>query len=322
MTKLFIIGNGFDGSHGLDTSYNHFKKYLLSTYPEIKMDEFVVPTEIHQPDGGVSYNEEEVLSMLFYLINEAEYEAQVSKKEKWEGQWKYIESSLAHLNFSEAFDWLDDIRDNEGDIDYSKTAYRNEDIASQLVIPTTTIQSLFADWINTINLDSAEFKEYFQKLVNVQDRFLTFNYTETFEEVYEIQEDNVCHIHGKQYEEIFFGHGNVEDRWEYHMQQHIGSQDGLNKINEQLRKSTGRALENNIEFFEDLEEADIKEIYSYGFSFGEVDNIYLEEICARINTENAIWYFNDYDVSEHVEYQETLCECGFKGAFDTFHIAK
>lgn len=319
MTKLFIIGNGFDGSHGLETSYNHFKEYLLSNNPEIKMDEFIVPTEIQEPDGGVSYKESEVLSMLFYLINEAEAE---SCTEEWTGQWNNIESALGYLTFDEAFDWLDDIRDKDGDINYFKTAYRNEDIASQLVIPTTTIKHLFAEWINTINLDSVEAKEDFRKLLNVQDRFLTFNYTETLEEVFGIEEDNICHIHGKQYEEIFFGHGNTEDRSDYHMQKYIGSQDGLSDVNQQLRKKTEIALKNNLDFFDDLEEADIKELYSYGFSFSKVDNVYLKEICKRINTNNSIWYFNDFDALNHNKYKDTLRKCGYRGAFDIFHIAK
>ena len=29
MKRLFIIGNGFDIAHGLNTKYSHFMKYLL-----------------------------------------------------------------------------------------------------------------------------------------------------------------------------------------------------------------------------------------------------------------------------------------------------
>ncbi|MBR0277675.1 MAG: hypothetical protein IJQ50_04360, partial [Clostridia bacterium] len=29
MSKLYIIGNGFDRAHGLDTEYKHFRRYLL-----------------------------------------------------------------------------------------------------------------------------------------------------------------------------------------------------------------------------------------------------------------------------------------------------
>ena len=32
--KLFIIGNGFDKGHGLNTSYWDFRTYLKNMYPE------------------------------------------------------------------------------------------------------------------------------------------------------------------------------------------------------------------------------------------------------------------------------------------------
>ena len=35
--KLFIIGNGFDKGHGLNTSYWDFRTYLKNMYPEFCM---------------------------------------------------------------------------------------------------------------------------------------------------------------------------------------------------------------------------------------------------------------------------------------------
>lgn len=313
MTKLFIIGNGFDSAHNLRTSYNHFREYLLSNNPETNMEEFIIPEETEDHKGGITYNQTEVLSMLFYLINEAERDTE---------EWNSIESSLGNLNFSEAFDWLDDIRDKEGDINYFHTASRNNEIASKLVIPTTTIQQLFSDWVNTINVDLAKPKKGFQELVDTQDYFLTFNYTDTLQDVYGIEENNICHIHGRQFLEIFFGHGNTKDRTEDYMSDYIGAEDGLSEINRQLRKKVEKALENNLDFFDELEYAHIKEIYSYGFSFSKVDTIYLKEICKRINTENVTWYFNDHRAEEdHPKFKVVLRECGYKGFFSTFHVA-
>lgn len=311
VANLFVIGNGFDLDHGLETSYNHFREYLISIYSEINMDELIAPNEIHLPDGGIEYNDEEVLSMLFYLINEAEQNDEM---------WSDIETAIGNLDFSQLFDWHGDILDKDGDIDMWKTVYRNEDLASQLVIPATKIQYFFWEWVNSINLYSATAKKDFTKLLNHEDKFLTFNYTETLETVYDIDEDDICHIHGKQNEEIFFGHGNIKDYYDSYMQSNIGSQDGLSKIDRQLRKDTSRALEENIDFFEGLKGADINNIYSYGFSFNEVDSIYMKEICKWINTENVTLYFNDFDNSYVDRYSSYLRKCGFKGKFSTFHI--
>ncbi|MBY6035777.1 bacteriophage abortive infection AbiH family protein [Fictibacillus nanhaiensis] len=313
MSNLFVVGNGFDLDHELETSYNHFRKYLLANYPEIKMDELIVPNERHLPDGGVEYDDEEVLSMLFYLINMAEQN---------EEKWSDIETALGNLDFSEAFDWFDDILDKDGDVDMWKTAYRNEDMASQLVIPTTKIQNFFWEWVNSISIHSVSPKKDFIKLLKDEDQFLSFNYTETLEIVYDVSLVDICHIHGKQYEEIFFGHGNKEDYYDKYMQSHIGSQDGLSKIDEQLKKKTEKALEENLDFFKSIRGANITNIYSYGFSFNEVDAIYFMEICKSINTENVTWYFNDFDKFNVEKYMEYLKCCGFKGVFKTFHISE
>lgn len=311
MSKLFVIGNGFDISHDLKTSYDDFRKYLISD-TKIETNYLIVPESKMDRDGSMIYDEVDVLSMLFYLISEAE-----ANTEKWSN----IEASLANLNFSEVFDYNDDVLDEDGDIDYWKTSCNNEDIASNLVIPTLTIQQLFSKWINTIDVSEAKVKVDFVKLIKNEDLFLTFNYTETLEEVYEVSNEQICYIHGKQNEEIYFGHGDTDDITDYYMEKHIGSENSISEIYENLRKKTELALESKINFFNRLSGADIQEIYSYGFSFSEVDMIYLKEICKRVDTRKIVWCFNDFDQSAHIDYINTLTECGFKGEFSIFNIS-
>ena len=43
MTNLFVIGNGFDLAHGLKTSYEDFKLYLMEQVADIVEYELVVP---------------------------------------------------------------------------------------------------------------------------------------------------------------------------------------------------------------------------------------------------------------------------------------
>lgn len=311
MNKLIIVGNGFDIAHGLETSYDDFRKHLISD-TKIEMDSLVIPESTQIPDGEIEYNDSEILSMLFFLISEAE-----SNTEKWSN----IEASLAYLNFDEAFDYGSEVLDKEGNLDLWKTSYNNEDIASNLLIPTLTIQDLFSKWVKKIDIRCAKAKRDFLRLIDQQDLFLTFNYTDTLEEIYNISKNRICYIHGKQNEDIFFGHGNTDDKTDYYMMNYIGSESNLSKIHEQLRKKTEDALENKICFFESLTYSNINKIYSYGFSFSEVDMIYLKEICKRIDTKKVTWYFNDFDEGNHKIYMEMLINCGFKGDFATFNIS-
>ncbi|MEC2037519.1 bacteriophage abortive infection AbiH family protein [Bacillus altitudinis] len=311
MSGLFVIGNGFDISHGLKTSYDDFRKYLISDI-KIETDYLIEPESRMDQDGGILYDEVEVLSMLFYLISEAE-----SNTEKWSN----VEASLANLDFSQVFDYYDEVLDKDGDIDFWKTSYNNEDIASNLVIPTLTIQQLFSEWINTIVISEVKTKVDFIELIKNEDLFLTFNYTETLEEVYEVSNEQVCYIHGKQNEEIYFGHGYTDDKTDYYLAKHIGSENSISEIYESLRKKTELALEDKMYFFDSLSKSNIKEIYSYGFSFSEVDMLYMKEICKRLDTRKVVWYFNDFDQHSHNDYKNNLVECGFKGNFSTFNIS-
>lgn len=313
MANLFIIGNGFDIAHGLETSYDDFRNYLVKNYNNIKMDELVIPNEKDLPNGGIGYNEDEALSLLFYLINGAEDNID---------EWKDVEKSLGHLDFDEVFDLIDDVYDKEGDIHGWHTANNNQQLASSLIIPTTSIQYYFSEWVEDLDVTSVKQLKNFNSILNEEDLFLTFNYTDTLEEIYDIKEEKVCHIHGRKNEEIFFGHGNDLDKTDRHMTKNIGSEDGLNEIQRQLRKKTNMALEGQSEFFEKLEGTFIEKIYSIGFSFGAVDSVYLCEICRSVDTENVQWYFNDYklDPNKKLQYEELLIECGFKGEFSTFHI--
>ncbi|WP_066074138.1 AbiH family protein [Neobacillus soli] len=65
MTNLFFIGNGFDLSHCLKTSYQDFREYLLSNHPDIKMDVLIIPEGSMLPDGGIHYDEDKVYQCYF-----------------------------------------------------------------------------------------------------------------------------------------------------------------------------------------------------------------------------------------------------------------
>ncbi|WP_407936733.1 hypothetical protein [Leptotrichia wadei] len=60
-------------------------------------------------------------------------------------------------------------------------------------------------------------------------------------------------------------------------------------------------------------------IYSYGFSYGEVDLIYIKEICKRMDTSDTIWYLNDFDNEKIKEYKKIIKGCGSRGKITTFY---
>ena len=78
----------------------------------------------------------------------------------------------------------------------------------------------------------------------------------------------------------------------------------------ELRKNTNRAVVDNIKFFRKL--SGIKKLYSYGFSFSDVDMIYLEELSRYVDVKKVRWYFNQFDWKNNIQNVEKVKRLGFK----------
>lgn len=322
MTNLFVIGNGFDLAHGLKTSYEDFKLYLMEQVADIVEYELVVPEGTEYPDGDIVYNASEVISMLLFLINEAELASKYTSKEgkdfigfEIETKWMDVETSLGNLDFDMVFDNISETEDDEWAV-----AANNSALADNLIKPVSMLLEYFTEWINLITVHAIKPKVDFNKRIHKKDQFLTFNYTETLEVVYKIKQENICHIHGKQNQSIILGHGKRDNYTE--TISNIGSADGLNEIHNILRKDTDKCLRDNFKFFENLSNCNVSKIYSYGFSFNDVDAVYLREICEKIDTEKVTWYFNDYNLSEVHQnvLEEELRSYGFQGNYGTYSV--
>ncbi len=308
MANLFIIGNGFDIAHKLKTKYNDFNIYLSKKYPSANGEELHLPNCQMDPDGGESYDDTEIADFIKCLINLAENG----------NEWNQLEESVGKLEYNYCLDDVIEVYDREGDIDLFKTSHNFEDASLQLVYPFQSITRFFEDWINTIYISKWRKKiPDFNCLIDKEnDYFLTFNYTDTLELIYKVK--NVCHIHGRQGEYLYFGHGTDFDFYE-DGDYPIGSESYLQSIHNSLKKDTLSALRLHQEFFNNI--SGIKNIYSYGFSFANVDLIYIEEICKQINTKNITWYLNDFDdVSKRQVFMDRIVSCGFKGGIVSYHI--
>ena len=59
--KLFIIGNGFDTGHGLNTSYWDFRTYLKNMYPEFlyafESHYYIYPANYEEAQKNLLWNE-------------------------------------------------------------------------------------------------------------------------------------------------------------------------------------------------------------------------------------------------------------------------
>ena len=196
----------------------------------------------------------------------------------------------------------------------------NESWANSLINPILSISNYFAEWISTIKYNDIKCKSDFLNLINSEDLFLSFNYTITLEYLYKIK--NVCHIHGSQGEKLLFGHGNDYNYFsDENYGIYAGTEESFQEIHDKLKKNTKEAIKQHEDFFCKLRNSSIDKIFSYGFSFGEVDEIYIKYICECIDTSRVTWYLNSFDDEEtRNKFKSIIEKCKFKGSISVYNI--
>lgn len=333
MSNLFILGNGFDLAHCIESGYSDFKEHLsnkIKDYYNVDgVSEYFKFQEIPQlpelkiqtkNDVLADYDLEEQL--LYWLIDDVAGVAEDKESMKW----REFESYLGMIHMEKPL----------------KRWGITEENAMKIQQAVRDIGGIFFRWINTINLSDKKPISDFKNLIGNDDLFLTFNYTETLENLYKIPQHNICYIHGKRVQ-------NKEER-DLKDMTHIGSKDSeliigcdenLFSLSEfmsmydnekivkimlsaatSLFKNTDYNILHNQPFFNELKNTDIQNIYSMGFSYSDVDMPYIQMICDLIkNSKNITWKFNDYDDENKREsFKEKVFQSGFGGNFETFHL--
>lgn len=137
---------------------------------------------------------------------------------------------------------------------------------------------------------------------------MNFNYTNTVENLYKF--NNVNHIHGTlNDEDIILGHSHINQST---TEQFLGADDTIIALEQSLYKDTNKIICNNIDFFGNLH--DVEEVYTYGFSFSDVDMPYIAEIINNISS-NATWFLHSspYEIEHKEHYVQKLKNNDFIG---------
>ena len=175
MKNLFIIGNGFDIHHSINSSYSDYREWLK----------------------GYDFDLYDKLCRLYDSTED---------DDDW---WNSFEQHLSAISF----DYINRVYQDYGPIygseDFSDTDNHEASIQLKLDLDIDNLieaigQSLKI-WIKSLN------KPNCGKL-GIEDKdecyFLTFNYTKTLEDVYNIPRTQICHIHGSiNGDDLIWGHG-------------------------------------------------------------------------------------------------------------------
>jgi hypothetical protein len=306
--KLYVIGNGFDMHHRLNTSYTSFGLYLKKHFSEV----YDLLVEHYGFEDLNPLNEKSTIDSL----------------------WSDFETNLASLDTQTVMEAHSDSLVNlaaEGFRDRDWGAFQ---IEMGIILKKLTVElfKAFKEFILFVR-----FPEFDQrKAVNLNKGalYLNFNYTDTLSLYYGIPDENILFIHEKaEFEggDLVLGHGvdpkkfeetpaepsevqSAEEynRWvEYQSDQYdhsyeLGKETIMRYFTETF-KSTASIIKYNTDFFEKLQNID--EVFILGHSLADVDLPYFEALVKSISLQ-AKWIATYHDDEDQQQHFNTLTRLG------------
>lgn len=284
MKKLIVTGNGFDIAHKLPTHYSNFMNYIYEN----------------------------------------------SSNNFYSSLTKYIPEEDLWSSFEEALSYLDDEQlkeDNScyllgyGDNNWKESAHHDYQymIEKELSFADEIHKYLYY-WIQTINTNvSPKFSE---QIINNENVFINFNYTDTLERVYNIAKNRILYIHGNvnQCSNLIVGHYNNTlfkknmPKFQSEEEQQLYYENYSNDVRvdeadeiiksyyKKTYKDTTSIIQHNIQFFQNL--GDIDEIFIIGHSLSSIDMDYFITI-KRFISQNCIWnisFHSDIDKENVINF--------------------
>lgn len=294
MTRLFIIGNGFDIHHGVNSRYTDFAEWLKGV------------------DRGVFNAVEEFIPT--YIDSEG----------KQLNAWSDLENNLANFDTDQLMDYGDNFLPSYGADDWSDAGHHDHEYELERVISTVSVKlhERFVEWLRTLAIPTATL--FPVTVVDPHGKFLNFNYTPTLQWIYGATD--VLHIHGSlldEASEIVLGHG-----WEPESREKLASHinedtdtrvaGGYKLIDDYFNetfKPTEKIIERNRAFFESLH--DVTEVFVLGHGMAEVDRLYYFEILDFV-PKSTRWTIS-YHGNGHGRMAEAASEIGIQMEKATFH---
>lgn len=277
MSKLFIIGNGFDIHHGVKSGYTDFGNWLEK-----------VDRDVHQ-------------AVKNFLPTWVDCEGKV------QNAWSDLENNLEHFDTDQLLDYGSNFLPSYGADDWRDSGHHDFEYELDQIIQALSVglHRNFVRWLNTLIIPRETLSPV--RCIDPKAKFLNFNYTPTIQRIYRAA--NVLHIHGSvadKSSQIVLGHGwkpGAKDSWEDRIDEDTDTRvaGGYRLIDEYFRatfKPTADIIQHNSDFFSGL--CEVSEIYIFGHGLAKVDAPYFAEILGNLS-EEVNWTVSYYRERERLE---------------------
>jgi hypothetical protein len=273
---LYIVGNGFDLHHGIESGYQDFGEYLArvdnDTYDHLSR---------------------------YFSVNE--------------DFWWQFEAQLAHLDTDSLLDNAGQFLASYGEEDWSDASHHDYQYELDRVVEalSKTLRHRFGQWVRQLEIPQAPSLAGRLLPLPRDAKYLTFNYTDTLQCVYGVPDSNVLHIHGAANQvddQLILGHGwkrSPADSFNHgidHEEADTRVLEGNNIIDEYFSatfKPTDRVIAQHQPFFRSL--SDIWTVLVMGHSLSEVDMPYIREVLNHVSNDETRWQVSFYESSEDAE---------------------
>ncbi|MDY0211797.1 MAG: bacteriophage abortive infection AbiH family protein [Desulfuromonadaceae bacterium] len=281
-STLYIIGNGFDIYHGIESRYSSFKNYF----------------HVHDRDSHDRVEE-------YLQVHE---------------DWSDLEIALAYLDIGTVLDHASDFLQSYATEKWSDAYHHDYQFEINNIVSSLSskLKSEFCDWLRQLTIPYFNELNCTPLKLNNAGTFFNFNYTPSLEHIYGIPKENIFYIHGKIGDpntEIILGHAwnpadipdlnDVPDPEDMDTRVMEGNEI-LNDYFKKTFKQTDQIIKQNKQFFDSLKS--ISEIRILGHSLSEVDFKYIEVI-SKVVMPNCSWkisYYNNNEINNHRSVMERL----------------
>lgn len=348
MSRLFILGNGYDIARRGDTGYENFKSWLKDHFIDNCDNQFYKDGTISFSNwNNVSELSKDIFKKLIITKNAEEEkhlnfqteEIEIQRKKLAcailfdsmrrigdDATWKNFEEDLAKIPFDDIIDEFEKYNKTQ---EIKLKSMLGSPVSKEVDIVTAmpgVIVSLFVEWINSLKPLSGRhnecvFEKKIIKSICPDDVFIIFNYTKTLEEILKITDcSNIYHIHGiKDYPEtMVVGHNCKEKLIYLNCNNPLDSKDDyIAETYEILYKNPEKVIQKNNDLCDKIN--NVTEIYEFGWSCSETDHDYIEKLAKFLKGKQCKLYLNDYE-NQGKNKMTQWVNYGFPRDLITFYI--
>ncbi len=267
--KLYIIGNGFDLHHGLETSYASFCQH-------------------------VKENDRELYEFLEWYVD-----IELDK----DGLWKDFEKSLGTFHHDAFYSDYDHTDPSSDKFKLSDMFGVEDELTERSGMMIEKLSQALYYWLDEMDYSD---NGYNVLPLGMNANYLTFNYTATLSRLYSIPDENILPIHhsvATHGSNLIFGHGRIideeplfdnEGNCNYPSSSYSNAESASKMLLAHFYKDTKTIIRENIFFFDNLHNIDT--IIVLGHSLNDIDLPYFEHLNAI--TYKAKWIISYYENTE------------------------